>query len=122
LPQEQQVHAQYERCQDYLKAGLLDRAEETFNRLIDTQYSAQARRALLEIFQREKEWPRAIEAAQALQESGAGGRQKEIAQFYCELAQDALVDGHPDAAMTLLEKALANDRNSVRATMLPGDV
>ena len=55
----------------------------------------QARRSLLEIFQREKEWPRAIEAALGLQESGAGSRQKEIAQFYCELAQDALVHMQP---------------------------
>ncbi|MFC3107171.1 lipopolysaccharide assembly protein LapB [Undibacterium arcticum] len=121
LPQEQQVHAQYELGQDYLKAGLLDRAEETFNRLIDTQYSAQARRALLEIFQREKEWTRAIEAAQALQQSGAGGRQKEIAQFYCELAQDELVHTHPDAALALLEKALNVDRKNVRAAILSGD-
>lgn len=121
LPQEQQVHAQYELGQDYLKAGLLDRAEETFDKLIDTQYSAQARRALLEIFQREKEWTRAIEAAHALQQSGAGGRQKEIAQFYCEMAQDELVHTHPDAALAVLEKALAADRKNVRATMLIGD-
>ena len=46
LPQEHQVHALYELGQDYLKAGLLDRAEETYNKLIDTQYSAQARRAV----------------------------------------------------------------------------
>lgn len=122
LEQEHRLHAQYELGQDYLKAGLLDRAEESFNLLIGTSYGAQAGRALLEIYQREKEWRRAIAAAQALQDTGAGGRQKEIAQFYCELAQDALVDGHPDDAMTLLEKALANDRNSVRATMLLGDV
>ena len=121
LPLEQQVHAQYELGQDYLKAGLLDRAEETFNRLIDTQYSAQARRALLEIFQREKEWTRAIEAAHALQESGAGGRQKEIAQFYCELAQDELVHTDPDAALALLDKALNVDRKNVRAAILSGD-
>ena len=91
LPIEQQVHAQYELGMDYLKAGLLDRAEETFNLLVDTQYGVQARRALLEIFQREKEWRRAIAAAEGLQESGAGAHHKEIAQFYCELAQDALV-------------------------------
>ncbi|RJG05246.1 lipopolysaccharide assembly protein LapB [Noviherbaspirillum cavernae] len=121
LPLEHQVHSQYELGQDYLKAGLLDRAEETFNKLVDTQYSAQARRALLEIYQREKEWPRAIEAALALQESGAGGRQKEIAQFYCELAQDELVHTHPDAALHLLDKALATDRTNVRATLLMGD-
>ena len=115
------MQSQYELGQDYLKAGLLDRAEETFNKLVDTQYSAQARRALLEIYQREKEWTRAIEAATALQESGAGSRQKEIAQFYCELAQDELVHTHPDAALTMLEKALAADRKSVRATLLMGD-
>ena len=122
LPQDQKMHAQYELGQDYLKAGLLDRAEETFNLLVDTQYSAQARKALLEIFQREKEWSRAIEAARALQDSGAGGRQKEIAQFYCELAQDELVHTHPDAALELLEQALAADRKNVRATLLTGDV
>lgn len=121
LPLEQQVHARYELGQDYLKAGLLDRAEETFNALVDTQYSAQARRALLEIYQREKEWLRAIEAAIALQDAGAGSRQKEIAQFYCEIAQDELVHTHPDAAIATLEKALAADRKSVRAIMMHGD-
>jgi lipopolysaccharide biosynthesis regulator YciM len=122
LPAEHKAHAQYELGQDYLKAGLLDRAEETFHRLSDTQYAAQAGRALLEIYQREKEWARAIKAAEALQDSGAGGRQKEIAQFYCELAQDELVHTNPEAAMQMLEKALATDRNSVRANILLGDV
>jgi lipopolysaccharide biosynthesis regulator YciM len=121
LPTEQKVHAQYELGMDYLKAGLLDRSEETFNELVDTQYAVQARRALLEIFQREKEWRRAITAAEGLQESGAGARQKEIAQFYCELAQDALVHMQPDDAKLLLEKALHTERKSVRATMLMGD-
>ena len=122
LPAEHKAHAQYELGQDYLKAGLLDRAEETFNLLSDTQYGAQAGRALLEIYQREKEWARAIEAAETLQAAGAGGRQREIAQFYCELAEDELVHTHPDAAMNMLEKALNADRKSVRANILLGDV
>lgn len=122
LDAENKSHARYELGRDYLKAGLLDRAEETFHLLADSQYAAQAGRALLEIYQREKEWPRAIAAAEALQQSGAGGRQKEIAQFYCELAQDELVHTHPDAAVTMLDKALAADRNNVRATILAGDV
>jgi lipopolysaccharide biosynthesis regulator YciM len=122
LPEEQKMQAMFELGQDYLKAGLLDRAEETFNDLVDSTYSIQARRALLEIYQREKEWARAIEAAYALQEAGAGGRQKEIAQFYCELAQDELVHTHPDAALQMLDKALAADRHNVRAAILTGDV
>lgn len=121
LPAEQRTQAQFELGEDYLKAGLLDRAEENFNLLIDSPYGAQAGRALLEIYQREKEWTRAIEAAQSLQQSGAGGRQREIAQFYCELAQDELVRNQADAALKLLEQALAADRKSVRATMLMGD-
>lgn len=122
LPLEQQTHAMFELGQDYLKAGLLDRAEETFNQLMAGQYANQAGRALLEIYQREKEWARAIAAAHALQESGAGGRQKEIAQFYCEMAQDELVHTHPEAALAMLDKALATDRHNVRAAILMGDV
>jgi lipopolysaccharide biosynthesis regulator YciM len=121
LSPEHQAHARYELGHDYLKAGLLDRAEESFNQLNNTQYSVQAGRALLEIYQREKEWARAIKAAEGLQTNGSGSRQKEIAQFYCELAEDELVQSHPDAAMALLEKALSTDRLSVRATILTGD-
>ncbi len=121
LPLEQRTQAQYELGMDYLKAGLLDRAEETFNGLVDSSYSVQARRSLLEIYQREKEWSRAIDAASGLQSSGAGARQKEIAQFYCELAHDALLRNDRADVLALLEKALQADRNSVRATMLLGD-
>ena len=113
--------ARYELGQDYLKAGLLDRAEETFHQLTGTQYANQASRALLEIYQREKEWKRAIDAALALQMSGAGAYQKEIAQFHCEIAQDELVHIHADAALQTLDKALSYDRNNVRAMMLIGD-
>ncbi|MFZ6799490.1 lipopolysaccharide assembly protein LapB [Undibacterium sp. Di24W] len=122
LPIEQQTQAMFELGQDYLKAGLLDRAEETFNQLVAGQYAIPARKALLEIYQREKEWLRAIDAAHALQESGAGGRQKEIAQFYCEIAQDELVHTHPEAAMVMLDKAIATDRHNVRAAILSGDI
>ena len=121
LPEEQQVLAQYELGQDFLQAGLLDRAEEIFKKLTNTQFGTQARRALLEIFQRGKEWEQAIKAAQALQDSGAGGRQKEIAQFYCELAEDELVRAQPDKALAFLNRALSTDRMNIRATILTGD-
>lgn len=122
LPKDQRDHANFELGQDYLKAGLLDRAEETFGLLVNSIYSVDARRALLQIYQLEKEWMRAIESAVALQESGAGTRQKEIAQFYCELAQDEILNTHIEAAIELLEKAHATDRSNVRATILRGDI
>jgi lipopolysaccharide biosynthesis regulator YciM len=120
LPQEQKEHAQYELGMDYLKAGLLDRAEETFN-ACSTASTRRRRARAAGDFPAREEWPRAIEAAIGLQESGAGSRQKEIAQFYCELAQDALVHLHPEEALALLEKSLQADRVNVRATMLTGD-
>lgn len=63
----------------------------------------------------------AIDAAKALQNSGTGNRNKQIAQFYCELAEDELVNTHPEKALPLLETALSTDRMSVRATILTGD-
>ena len=121
LPEEQQIQARYELGQDYLTAGLLDRAEDAFKSLTETRYDTIARRALLEIFQREKEWEQAIFAANALQNSGAGRYQKEIAQFYCEMAQEQLVQGATENVPTLLAHALEHDRSSVRATILSGD-
>jgi lipopolysaccharide assembly protein B len=121
LPREQQEQALYELGHDYLMAGLFDRAEETFNRLVDTQYGSRARRALLDIYQRVKEWQRAIDAAESLQNAGAGRLNKEIAQFYCELAQEELRKSNHAAAMSFLEKALASDGMNVRATILTGD-
>ena len=121
LSRDRQEHALYELGQDFLRAGLLDRAEETFNRLIETTYGVQARRSLLEIYQRVKEWPRAIDAAYGLQESGAGGRQREISQFYCEMAHEELVKPQPEAALRLLDKAISVNRMNVRASILTGD-
>ena len=62
-----------------------------------------------------------IDAARALQNSGTGNRNKQIAQFYCELAEDELVNTHPEKALPLLDTALSIDRMSVRATILTGD-
>ena len=121
LPREQHEQAMFDLGQDYLMAGLFDRAEETFNKLLDTQYGSRARRALLEIYQRVKEWQRAINAAKALQDAGTGGRHKEIAQFYCELAQGELLKADHAAALSLLGKALSADSSCVRASILTGD-
>lgn len=122
LDEELKIQAMYELGQDYLKAGLLDRAEETFNALVNGPFEISARKALLEIYQREKEWARAIEAANAMQLAGTGGRQKEIAQFYCELAEDELVSANMDAAMELLNKAISTDRLNIRSSILMGDI
>jgi lipopolysaccharide biosynthesis regulator YciM len=122
LPVELRAHAMFELGQDYLKAGLLDRSEEVFLQLENSGYATEARRHLLEIFQLEKEWRKAVAAALELQESGAGSNQMRISHFYCELAQSAMNESRIDDAARELEAALAANRQSVRALILVGDV
>ncbi len=62
----QRLHALAELGQDYLKAGLLDRAEEMFLKLRGSARDEEALKALLEIYQQEKEWLKAIEIAEAM--------------------------------------------------------
>ena len=122
LPAEQRGHALFELGLDFFKAGLLDRAEEAFAQLGDTQYASEAQRNLLDIFEREKEWQKAIATARALQEAGAGSHQARIAQFYCELAQNAITAARHDEALEHVEAALAANRKSVRALIAAGDL
>src|SRR5215207_4365940 len=63
LSAEQRLMALFELGQDYLKAGILDRAEDVFNRLREGPLASEARGFLLEIYQAEKEWQKAIEMA-----------------------------------------------------------
>lgn len=105
--------------QDYLKAGLLDRAEEIFNKLIGTKFEADAKRSLLEIFQAEKEWLKAIELARELPDVAS---QQEVAEFYCELAANEIMRSKPDSARAYLESAMQQNRKCVRASLLQGDL
>src|SRR5205085_3802676 len=66
LGAEQKLSALAELGEDYLKAGILDRAEEVFRRLEKTASSSKARTHLLEIYEQEKDWTRAIEMAKSL--------------------------------------------------------
>lgn len=122
LNDEQRLHALSELGQDYLKAGLLDRAEDIFLKLRGTLRDEEALRFLLEIYQQEKEWQRAIEIARCLPEHAGHLMQKEIANFHCELAASALLHGDQDEARRQLEDALIVNRKCVRATLLQGEV
>jgi lipopolysaccharide assembly protein B len=122
LKDDQRLHALYELGQDYLKAGLLDRAEEALGKLTGTSWEDKAREHLLDIYQLEKDWPRAIACAKALEAQTGVSRQKEVAQFHCEQAARALANSKRDEAQTEIDAALAANRKSVRAQLLQGDL
>ena len=105
--------------QDYLKAGLLDRAEEMFNKLLGTSFEEEAKRNLLEIYQVEKEWLKAVQIARELPDVAS---HRDIAEFYCELAANEIMRSKPDAAREYLDSAMQENRKCVRASLLQGDL
>jgi lipopolysaccharide biosynthesis regulator YciM len=123
LPARERANALAELGQDYLKGGLLDRAEDTFIRLLeDNQHRFAALRALLRIYQMERDWTKAIDCARRLEREAGESHHVSIAHFYCELAEKALTKGDVADAQKLLDEALVADRKSVRATVLAGDL
>ena len=111
-----------ELAQDYLKAGLYDRAEELFKGLNDTRYRQPALHALLEIYVREREWTRAIETATELERLSGVSFRIQIAQYYCELAMNDIIVQKLDTARNQLHKALDSNKSCVRANVLLGDL
>ena len=119
LPQDLKLQAMIELGQDFLKAGLLDRAEEIFERLRSTDMAEEAKHNLLEIYQLEKNWEKAIAIAAELPDIAT---HKEIAEYYCELAAADLIRSRLDAAGEHLRTALEKNRQCVRASLLQGDI
>ena len=122
LYDEQKLAALFELAQDYLKAGLLDRAEELFLKLDGTTHAEPSLKFLLEIYQQEKDWQKAIGIAERLESVTSRSHQKEIANFYCELASGEMMHTRPQGARPHLDAALAHHRLCVRANILLGDL
>ena len=122
LPQPQKLAIMAELAQDYLKAGLFDRAEELFRSLDDSRYQQPALRALLEIYVREREWERAIEIAIELERVSGVPFRKEIAQYYCEMAVKHILDNDYPTARSILAKALDANTNCTRANAMLGEM
>lgn len=123
LPARQRSQALEELGQDYLKAGLLDRAEDAFVQLVeDRHHRFDALRALVRIYQTEREWLKAVDCARKLESEAGESHQVAISHYYCELASDALRRHALDEAQVAIEQALATNRKSVRALILSGDV
>ena len=111
----------YELGQDFQNAGLVDRAEHIFQGLKEGNAGTLAREVLLNIYQQDRDWQKAIEVAQELSHD-AQTYQFEIAQFYCELAQTALFRSRFAEAQSNINHALNYNRKCTRANMLRGDV
>jgi lipopolysaccharide assembly protein B len=123
LSEEQKTLALSELGQDYMKAGLFDRAESLFLELVDLNaHSESALRFLLTIYQQEKEWYKAIHTAEKLQDIDAPSMSPEIAHYYCEIAEEYLRKNEDEQVFELLNRAREFDPNCVRATIMLGTI
>jgi lipopolysaccharide biosynthesis regulator YciM len=98
--------AQHALALDYLKAGLLDRAEAALLKLENTPFEAQARLALLANYERSRDWPQAAEIAQKLAKAKQGNFNGRLAHYLCEQAAACVASEHPQEALSLLQEAL----------------
>jgi lipopolysaccharide biosynthesis regulator YciM len=90
LPAAERDRAQHGLAQDYMRAGLFDRAEQAWKALEGTAFDTEARLALLTLHERSRDWRAAIEDAQKLERSsGTGSYAPRIAHYWCELALEA---------------------------------
>lgn len=119
LNKQQRGAALLELGQDYMRAGWLDRAESLFDELVESNlHVVPALRHLLDIYQQEKEWDKAIAVARRLDGEGRQPLKPVIAQYHCEQAEQALKKGDESAAGQFLKRALQHDRHCVRASLL----
>ncbi|MDX1514824.1 MAG: lipopolysaccharide assembly protein LapB, partial [Gammaproteobacteria bacterium] len=123
LSAEQRNEALLELGQDYLSAGLLDRAEDLFRELAGTEtYRVQALRQLIDIYEQEKDWENAVESARKLEKVTGNQLGGVIAHYHCEIAENERQAGDLDAAIKAVRKALDTHRGCVRASLLEGDI
>lgn len=119
LSRRHRTQALFELGEDYLKAGLLDRAENLFAELSrEKMHVEPALSNLLIIFEQQKDWEKAIEAARLLESVTGRYRSREVAHYYCELAERELAERNWRAASRHLRRANAFDRDAVRVALL----
>ncbi|MBQ0961248.1 tetratricopeptide repeat protein, partial [Ideonella sp. 4Y11] len=111
---------QHELAQDFMKAGLFDRAEQAYQALQGTPFDTDARLALLGLYERSREWEHAAETAAALEKLGTGAFGTRIAHHWCERALELDGRGQPDQAAAALATARAAAPNAPRPLLLAG--
>ncbi len=132
LPESERQRAQHGLAQDYMKAGLFDRAEQAWRALSGTPYNTEAQLALLTLHERSNDWRAAVLDAQTLERSGAdsaagsysvsymGSYATRIAHYWCELAVEADAKGATEDATEALRQAHASAPQAARPLVMAG--
>ena len=120
---EQRDQALFSLAKDYLKAGLLDRAENMFVRLSQgSRYQVEAYEQLCRIYEQEHEWQKAIDAGQKLEVLSGRSLGLEIAHYYCELAEQAVANKDYSAARAFVKKAQTGRPRTLRGALTRAEI
>ena len=98
--------AQHALALDFLKAGLLDRAEAALHKLDGTSFEGRSPVGLLAIYERSRDWPQARRIAARLDAAQPGSFATRLAHYLCEEAEQQQRSGHTEQALALLEQAV----------------
>ena len=110
-------------AQDYLRAGLLDRAEELFLKVSEVpRLRASALSALRGVYERQHEWQQALGTYRLLARIKAAPPKRVAAHYLCELAALAIERGAIDAARSLLRQAREETSPFPRAAVLRAQI
>ncbi len=114
----QRHQAVFSLAEDYLGAGLFDRAEQLFGDLTDSPTLAEAALdKLVYIYEREREWEKAIDAQRKL-EMLRGAKTSHVAHYYCELADQARAAGKLDVARDFLKNTIRSESGQLRGALI----
>ena len=123
LASEQRDQALFSLAKDYLRAGLLDRAEKLFVRLSQgSRYQVEALEQLCRIYEQEREWQHAIDAGQKLEVLSGKSLALQIAHYYCELAEQAATKKDFAAARAFVKKAQSGRPRTLRGALTRAEI
>jgi lipopolysaccharide biosynthesis regulator YciM len=119
LSRAHRLQALLELGHDYLRAGVLDRAEALFQELVGLKaHMRLSLECLIDIYQQESDWDKAIQTAIQFERYTNESMASIIAHYYCELAEQASMQAQPEQMNRYLKQALNADPKSVRAQLL----
>ncbi len=110
-------------AEDYMRAGLFDRAEALYLELLESGvYKVPSLNALIDIYERERDWTNAINFCQQLERATDKSLKTVQAHYYCELAQEVLNREDPTDAQNYLEQSILCDPNCLRGFILSSEL
>jgi lipopolysaccharide biosynthesis regulator YciM len=120
LPRSERDRAQEALAQDFMKAGLFDRAESAYLALEGTAFDTEARLALLSLHERSRDWRAAVDVAGKLEHRGTGSFAPRISHYWCEIALEAEAKHQSDEADSALKHAREAAPQAARPLVLAG--